>query len=558
MPTLEETFVLASRHHEAGDLRTAEYLYRLIIDAAPGCAEAHSCLGVALAQQGKLEQAAASLEQAIHSRSDFPEAHNDFANVLLGLGRLDDAVAHYRQAIVLRADYPEAHNNLGIALARQGKLDDAVVHHRQAVQLNQHYATAHYNLGSVLERQSKLDEAIACYRQALHLQPNLAEAWNNLGIALERQDKLDDAVASFQEALRLRPGYAEAYNNLGKGYYARGRVAEALAQFEQALRVKPDYADAHANRALLWLLQGDFEQGWQEYEWRWAQPGALRRGFRQPLWDGAALEGRTILLHSEQGLGDTVQFIRYVSLVKERGGKVIVQCQAPLVCLLSGLKGIDQIVAMEQQIPDFDVHVPLLSLPGIFRTTLACIPAPVPYLHADQALVDRWRATFPKRPAFRVGIAWQGNPSFRSDRQRSIPLMQFQQLATVPDVELVSLQKGPGTDQLRGLQGKFSVTDLQNVLGGDNESFANIAAIMMHLDLVISCDTAIAHLAGALGVNVWVALPLLPDWRWLLQREDSPWYPTMRLFRQTRYGQWGDVFDRMAEELKRAAGGTAR
>ncbi len=551
MPNLEEMMILASQHQGAGNFGVAEQLYQQVLRAVPDRADAHCCLGVALAQQGKTQQALASLLQALRCQPDYPEAHNDLANVLQSVGKVEEAVVHYGDALRLRPDYREAHNNLGVALARLGKLEESAAHHHEAVRLSPNYAAGHYNLGSVLERQDKLDEAIACYRQALTLRPDLAEAWNNLGNALERQDKFDEAVGSYQQALRLRPDYAEVFNNLGKAYYKRARIEEAAAHFDRALQLKPDCVDAHCNRALLRLLLGDCERAWPDYEWRRAQPGIARPPFSQPLWDGADLRGRSILLYAEQGLGDTLQFIRYAPLVKERGGKVIVHCPAPLLCVLSSVAGIDRLAALGTALPAFDVHAPLLSLPGIFRTTLAAVPAKLPYLHVDPKLVDRWRLPRPPGIKLRVGIVWQGNPLYRGDRQRSIPLKWFGQLARVRGVQLVSLQKGPGTDQLLSLPGNFEILDLESRLGANDESFANVAAIIKNLDLVISCDTAIAHLAGALGGPVWVALPLIPDWRWLLRRSDSPWYPGMRLFRQSRYGQWDDVFEAMADQLGR-------
>ncbi len=300
------------------------------------------------------------------------------------------------------------------------------------------------------------------------------------------------------------------------------------------------------------MLCGDFDRGWPEYEWRRRLPSIVWRHFDQPLWDGSRLEGRTILLHAEQGLGDTLQFIRYAPLVKERGGTVIVECQPSLVRLLAGTSGVDQLVAQRAPVPAFDVQAPLPSLPGIFHATLAAIPARVPYLHVDGQFLERWRLERQVECPVQVGIAWQGSKANRGDIHRSIPLANFEKLARVKGVQLVSLQKGPGTEQLRGIEHQFPVLDLESRLGADTESLVNIAALMKNLDLVICCDTAIAHLAGALGVPVWVALTVAPDWRWQLQGEASQWYPTMRLFRQTRYGHWQEVFERMADVLSRS------
>jgi hypothetical protein len=326
------------------------------------------------------------------------------------------------------------------------------------------------------------------------------------------------------------------------------------------LKLDPEFLSARWNRTLLSLLQGNFEQAWPEYERRWELPGTPRRDFAEPLWDGSPLAGRTILLYAEQGLGDTVQFIRYVPLVKQCGGKVVVECQPHLLRLLSNMPEIDRLIAHGSPLPAYDVRAPLLSLPGIFRTTLANVPATVPYLVADPALVEWWRQGLAKSdvlplpsvigPCFKVGIAWQGSVTYRYDRQRSIPLAYFSKLAEVPGIQLISLQKGPGTEQLAALGEGQRIVNLSRQLDEKSGAFMDTAAVMKNLDLVITSDTVVAHLAGALGVPVWVALALTPDWRWLLERDDSPWYPTMKLFRQTRFGDWAAVFERMAAELR--------
>ena len=295
------------------------------------------------------------------------------------------------------------------------------------------------------------------------------------------------------------------------------------------------------------LLTGDFERGWAEYEWRWKtkEQSFQRRSFSQPLWDGQALAGRTILLHAEQGLGDTIQFVRYVPLVKERGGRVVVECQPPLLPLLADCPGIDEIVAKGNPLPAFEVQAPLLSLPGILGTTVDSIPAHVPYLRVDQELEQFWQKKLDPLGGFKVGIVWQGNPQFRGDHQRSIPLPHYEALARVAGVRLVSLQKGAGANQLRMLAGSFPVLDL----GPQLETFNDTAAALKNLDLLISSCTSVPHLAGALGRPVWLALSFVPDWRWLMEREDTPWYPHHRLFRQNRPGDWSEVFERIAGAL---------
>ena len=482
---------------------------------------------------------------------DDPEAHCNLGLALASQAKLDAAVTHFRQALRLNSKYAEAHNNLGTALRSQRKQEEAIKCFRQALRCSPAFADAHYNLGNALKDMAQWDEAADQYRQALRLKPGSANAHNNLAIVLQNQDRLLDAASHYREALKLNPRHAEATRNLGTILQNDGKLEDALALYQQAIGIRPDFTEAHHDLAMLWLLQGKFDKGWAEYESRRMLPQSGRRRFPQPLWDGSDLGGRTILLHAEQGLGDTLHFIRYTRLVKQHGGQVVVECQPPLERLLTKVAGIDLLVPRGATLPSFDVHAPLLSLPNIFKTAIGTILNDVPYLHADDKLVEAWRGELnASRQTFRVGIAWQGNAAFRGDKRRSIALASFAPLSMVPGVSLISLQKGPGTAQLTALGKQFPVVDLGSGVDETAGAFMDTAAIMKHLDLVICSDSAIAHLAGGLGVPVWVALPTVPDWRWLLEREDSPWYPTMRLFRQKELGCWENVFERMADELK--------
>jgi predicted O-linked N-acetylglucosamine transferase (SPINDLY family) len=455
------------------------------------------------------------------------------------------AVAHARPV----SGSSEAWNEQGIKLIEQGRLHEALASFREAVHLRPDNAEALNNLGAALKLQEQFDEAIARYRKALQLKPDFPEAYSNLGNVLRLLGRPGEAVESFQHALRLKPNYAEAQNNLSNALKDQGMVNEALAGYERALELKPDYVEAHLDRAVTWLLLGDFEKGWTEFEWRWQYKDFPPRPFRQPRWDGAPLGGRRILLHAEQGLGDTIQFIRYAASVKERGGRVIVECQPPLLRLLAGCAGIDELIGQGAMLPTFDVHSPLFSLPYVFRTSMTTIPVKIPYLFADPGLTEQWRRELACVRDFKVGICWQGNPRHTWDRLRSISLGQFAPLARLDGVQLFSLQKGPGSEQIK--EAVFPITDLASRFDEARGPFMDAAAVMKNLDLVISADTSVAHLAGALGVPVWIALPFLPDWRWLLEREDSPWYPTVRLFRQTNRGSWQEVFERIVAEVEK-------
>ncbi|HYV38818.1 MAG TPA: tetratricopeptide repeat-containing glycosyltransferase family protein [Gemmataceae bacterium] len=514
-------------------------------------AQAYSRSAIALARQGRLAEAATAFEQALWLKPDDADTLSNLGNIHFLQGNSDAAIGRYRQALAVRPEFGGAHYNLGVALQQRGQLDEAMVCYRRAVALECGHLDAHVNLGNALKDLGRFDEAIACYQQVLQLQPNFAEVHVNLGIALGEQQHWDEAISCYHHALRLKPTYVEAHTTLGIAMTKLGRFDEAMQWYDKALGLQGDNEGARWNRALLLLMLGDFKHGWPEYEWRWAEHKFARRQFAQPLWDERELRGRSILIHAEQGLGDTLQFIRYLPMVRDRGGRTIVECQAKLVPLLAEMSGIDQLVPRETPLPHFDVQAPLLSLPGIFRTTLDTIPAAVPYLHADSELVNQWREILhDTSKTLRIGIAWQGSKTNTNDRLRSIPLAHFGRLAAVPGVQLVSLQQGWGTEQMRDLKGQFAVLDLEGRRGEDSLSFANVAAIMKNLDLVVCCDTSMAHLAGALGVPVWIGLQFAHDWRWLLNRDDSPWYPSARLFRQARPNDWEGVFERMAQALE--------
>ena len=515
--------------------------YRRAVELQPDYADAHNNLGVALKIQGKLEEAIACWRRVLELKPNSAETYCNLGNAWHDQRKLEEAVACYRRAMQLKPDYAEVHNNLGNALKDQGKLDEAVACLHRAIDLKPGYAEAHNNLGTALQDQGELQVALACYRRAVALNPDFAQAHYNLGNAFNVLGNPDAAVASYRRALELRPNYAEAYNNLGAALKEQGNLDDAVACCRRALELKADFADAHWNQSLLSLLAGDFQRGWAEYEWRWKAKVCQPRDFSQPLWDGRPLQGKTILLHAEQGLGDAIQFVRYASLVKQRGGTVIVECPGPLSSLVTSCRGIDQVVERGDPLPAFDVHTPILSLPRIFQTNLRDIPATVPYLLADPKLVEPWRRKLGPTAAFQIGIAWRGSPTHGNDRNRSIPLDCFEPLARRPGVRLLSLQKGAAVEELQPVAKRFPIVEL----GSGLRDFMDTAAVLTNLDLLITCDTAVAHLAGAVGIPVWVALPFVPDWRWLLERSDSPWYPTMRLFRQDRRGDWQGVFRRI-------------
>ncbi len=535
---------------QQGRSQEAERCFAAAVHANPGFAQGHNNLGNALKEQGRREEALPRYQEAVRLKPDFAEAYNNLGNLQRELGQLDDAVANCRQALRLKPDLADAHNNLGAAYSSLRRWEEAAASYRQAIALRPNHAEAHSNLGSALRELGRTDEAIASLRQALQLKPDFAEAHGGLSMCLTQQGDLEAALTSCQAALRLRPEMATAHLSMGFILSELGRRPEALACCQRALELQPDMPDARKNRSLVWLLEGKLAEGFAEYEWRWKCPELPERPFPQPLWDGSPLAGKRILLHAEQGFGDTLHFVRYAPLVHQRGGHVIVVCQRPLVDLLSRCQGVEQVVAQGDPLPPFDTHAPLLGLPRIFRTTLDSIPAQVPYVTVDPKAIEAWRGELAGVAELKVGIAWQGSRVHRRDKGRSIPLAQFAPLAELPGVRLYSLQKDFGREQIASVPFGERIVDLAPRL----ESFVDTAAVMEHLDLVICCDTSVGHLAGALARPVWLAVATVPDWRWLLDRDDTPWYPTMRLFRQQRRGDWNDVFRRITSALAQRIG----
>ncbi len=508
---------------------------------------------VALAQReqsaGRLVEAALAYRKILAIRPDSAGICNNLGNVLMAQGNLGEAAAQYERAVAIRPDYAQAQYNLGNTLKQQGKLEQARARFEQAVALRPDFAEAHNNLGSILWRQGKLDQAGPRFEQALALRPDYAEAHNNLGNVLVSQGKLDEAAASYEQTLALRPDLADVHNNLANVRLGQGKLDEAASHYKQALALRPNYAEAQLGLAVCFLVEGDFERGWPAYEGRLRLPG-LEPQPGLPRWTGQPLAGRSLLLLAEQGLGDTLHFVRYARLLKERGARVALATQAALGKLLANHPDLDElfILGAGKKLPRSDFYLPLLSAPGAFHTDAATIPCDVPYLTADAGLVDAWRRELAGIDGFKVGIAWQGSRDYRFDRWRSMPLDCFAPLARLPGVRLISLQKGIGSEQVARVD--FPLLDLSGRLDEVTGPFMDTAAVISSLDLVVTANTAIAHLAGALGVPVWLALQFSPDWRWLLGRDDSPWYPTMRLFRQTTFGQWSDVFQRMADAVQ--------
>ncbi|MDA8049270.1 MAG: tetratricopeptide repeat protein [Rhodospirillales bacterium] len=586
----------ALRRHQAGDFSGAEALYRTVLAEAPANTDALHLLGLLAYQRGRHHEAAAAIAQAVVLRPDAAlyrinlarisaaagnlagaensfraaraldpanaDIHYDLGLVLARLGRQEEAAQSYRAAIRLAPEYAAAHNNLASALDALGRPEEAEFHYRAAIACQPHLAEPHANLGALLSRLGRPEEAQACLRQALALAPDFPEALNTLGTVLAARGELAAAEAASRQALALDPAYAEAHNNLGVQLFSQGRFEESLSTLATALRLKPRYAEAETNiantlvtlgrldeaesayrRALAiapdepetrynlgvaLLLAGRLLEGWTGYEWRWKRRGAASRDLSQPLWSGEPLGERVLLVHAEQGFGDTIQFCRFVPLLGAR--HVMLEVPQPISRLLSKLRGVERLVVRGEALPPFDLHCPLMSLPHRLGTTLKNMPAETPYLAADPGEVAGWQARLAGRPGLKVGLAWAGNPEFPADSRRSIDPALLAPLLSTPSVQFVSLQPAPPPPELPLLAFPGELTD-----------FADTAALIAALDLVIGVDTAVVHLAGALAKPVWLLNRFDPCWRWLLDRTDSPWYPTLRQFRQKHPGDWPGV-----------------
>jgi tetratricopeptide (TPR) repeat protein len=522
------------------------------IEIAPHVSAFHNNLANVLREAGQLEKAVDAYRRAIQLDPQFAHAQVNLAMVLSGMGRFDEAVAAYSRALELdpkeadeiRPDYAKAHNDLGVALQKSERLDDAILSYRRAIEIQPGYAEAYSNLGTAFKDAGHFDQARDTLRQAIQLAPDLAEAHCNLGVALADSGYLEEALDSLRRAIQLRPGYAEAHINLGVVLCNQGHAQESIRACTKAVELQPELEAARLNFAQVLLTQGNFELGWVEYERRWIANPRIRNGsFSQPRWTGESLIGKTILLHAEQGLGDAIHFVRYAPLVAARGGHVLLECQPELVRLFQTVEGVDQVIAVGQPPPEFDLHCPLMSLPLVMRTTLRSIPANIPYLQSET-----WNEKLDgPQDDLKVGLVWAGRPTHSNDRNRSMKLAEFSRLSHVPGITFHTLQKGAAAAEALSPPPGLHLVDHAAQL----HDFVDTASLISTLDLVISVDSSVAHLAGALGKPVWVLLPYVPDWRWMRDRTDSPWYPTMRLFRQSRWGSWTEPLAQLATCLIR-------
>lgn len=545
---------LALIHAAQGEQSAAADRCRQALALAADSAEAHNLLGTALRALGQGSEARACFERAVACKPGYCDALVNLAGTLVETRQFEQARECLNRALRARPDAADLHTRLGDVHSAQGEWPAAVAQYQRALQLDPNNAVAHRHWGMALQAQEQFDAAVEHYQRALEFAPDDIETLLHLAATLAFQGKETEAVEHYARILAIEPTNPRVLTNVSAILQRRGRFDEALAFHDRALLKSPDDAYTHLSRAIVLLTKGDLRAGFEEYRWRtkvFISPADVIQG---PMWDGSHAPTATVLLHGEQGLGDAIQFVRYLPLVRQRVARPILMLNDGLAPLLRE-SGFADVLGFSDPLPQYDYRIPQLDLPYVFGTTLETIPNQVPYLSANPQLVDAWRERLAGVSGFRVGICWQGSPKLLRDHARSVPLVEFAPLASVPGVRLVSLQKGLGVEQLAALSGQFEVHDLQPEYDGETGAFMNAAAVMRNLDLVVAVDTAIAHLAGALAVPVWVALPTWADWRWLWGREDSPWYPTMRLFRQQNPGQWAAVFDRIAAELQTLVAG---
>jgi tetratricopeptide (TPR) repeat protein len=572
----EAHYNLGNLLKETGRFADACDCYRQALRHRPHYLEAHNNLGTTLRSLGKPNRAVVALRKAARIAPESPEVCNNLGLALRDLGEVEQAVAQFRDALRLRPNFADAAANLWFLLGQTGRLEEArsyvdlaarlrpntaqgridfahmlrkmdrhaeaLPHYETALQQEPGRADAQKGYGEALRKVGRLVDSETTFREVRDRFPQLAESHNDLGNPLHELGRYQEAIACYRHAIELNPNYPDAHANLGNVMRDLGRIDEAETCLQTAIRLKPDFAEAHFNLGTVHLVSGRLATGWPEFEWRFEC--FPKRRLPKPRWQGEKLSGRTLLVHAEQGIGDTIQFCRFVPALG-RQAKVVLEVQPSLTRLLADLPGIAQIVAQGDALPDFDLHCPLMSLPFVQRTTLETIPEESPYLAVPAEANARWSARLDPYKGLRIGLTWAGNPTYGNDRNRSIDLRQLEPLLDIPGTVFVSLQKSTASAEVATLTAGLVLHDWTRELN----DFADTAALIAALDMVISVDTAVAHLAGALGRTVWLLNRFDTCWRWLRERTDSPWYPTLRQFRQTEPGDWSVPIAAMRAEL---------
>lgn len=576
-------------HNNRGNLlhkmkRLAEALFSFdeAIRLKADYAEPHYNRGNVLYELGKSDAALKSYVQATLINPSYVDAYNAWGNLHQRMKRFEEALECYGHAIRIQPNHLDALNNRGVALKELGRFDEALASYDDVIRVSPFYAEAYSNRGITYQRLGRLAEAMADYDQAIQINPGFAQAYSNRGDALQELKRLDEALVNYEHAIRINPSFAEAYNNHGNTLRTLKRFDEALASYGHAVSIKADYPDAHSNKAVLlkelkrlveardsfdqallidpdfvaanWnqslflILTGDYLRGWEQYEWRFKNEELKESYYKFPqlAWRGQEdISGKKLLIHGEQGFGDVIQFCRYLPYVKALGAHIIFEVTKPLVSFVSSLKCEMIVIARGEPLPVFDAYCPVMSLPFVFKTTVETIPSQIPYLYSDQIKVANWQRRLGLKDRVRIGVVWSGSKSHANDMNRSLPLDKLLPLFSLP-VEWHSLQKEYQQSDLEALNQNPQILQHQN----DLNDFADTAALIQCMDLVISVDTSVVHVAGAIGKPVWILLPYNPDYRWLLEREDSPWYPSARLFRQESFYDWTEVIQSVKDDLQ--------
>jgi tetratricopeptide (TPR) repeat protein len=540
-------FAEAVAFHQAGDLSAAEPAYRRVLENVPHHLDALYLLGTLQLQRGEFAAAVEMLSQVCAAQPKIAAAHNNLGIAYKALGQFEKAIVCLNRAIKRDAKYAEAYFNLGQIYEEQQQWPRAEGFFVEHLELAADDVESRVRLGFVLTQQDKFDEAAQVYEQVVHFQPAYAEIHGNLSFVYERLGRIENAVTAAERAVALRPDYAEGYNNLGNALRSLHQLDGACAAFDRALEIQPNFPLAKFNWATTRMLAGDLAAGWGGFEAREAIMPAAQKTFLQPRWRGESLAGKTLLVHADEGFGDTLQFARFLAPAEAASGaRIILHCPSGLGDLLRGTAGVAEVVVEGDFVPVTDTHIPLLSLPGVLGITGDTLPATVPYLAVGESrqrfddIIDLAKLN--------VGLVWQGNPVQPRDCVRSCPLSNFSPLMAIDGIRFISLQVGAaGLQQLADVDWRERVINA----GSGLTDFSQTAALIDRLDLVVSVDTAVAHLSGALGADVWTLLSHTPDWRWQLRRGDSPWYPTMRLFRQPAWGDWSSVIQDVAADLSK-------
>ena len=547
MPHLDAQLRQAFFFHQKGEFAQAKALYEEVLKVRPQHPDSLHLLGLVAYQTGQSERAAELMGQAIELEPRNAAFHYNFANALVALGQLERAVDGFDRAIALKPDYAKAYCNRGSAFLQLKQPQPAAASFSNAIELKPDYAEAHCNRSIALLQLGQPHAALANSEAAIALKADYAEAWWARGAALQKAVSPEAALASYDKAIGLKPDLALAHLDRGIALQEMLRLEDALSEYDTAIRLQPEYIEAYWNKGLALLLSGDFRQGWELYEWRWKLAKFTLQYPRAMLWDGRKpLQDKTILLYGEQGLGDTLQFCRFVKQVANLGARVILQVSASLFDLFQGLEGVSQLVRDDGELLSaFDFHCPVMSLPRLLGIELNAIPSPRGYLRSNEEKRSLWSRRLGSKDKPRVGIVWSGSTGHENDHNRSVRLSTF--VEQLPhQFQYVSLQKEVREVDRTTLGSMSGILDLTNEIG----DFSDTAAICDLMDVVVSVDTSVAHLNAALGNPTWVVLPHSPDWRWLLDRSDSPWYPSARLYRQPVRNDWPSVFARVAADLE--------